>query len=71
MTELYTVQMLARMTGKSERAIYADLARGRWPHVKIGRRVFFKADTIEAFLKAHEVKPFEAPDPSGRRRSAA
>lgn len=71
MTDLLTVQMLARMTGKSERAIYADLARGRWPHVKIGRRVFFKADTIERFLQTHEVEPFEAPDARGSRRGAA
>jgi len=40
MTDLLTVQMLAKMTGKSERAIYADLARGKWPHVFSSKRFF-------------------------------
>lgn len=70
MQDLLTVQMLARMTGKSERAIYADIARGKWPHVKHGRRVFFRPEAIEKFLAAHEIDALpDAIDPAtGRGR---
>lgn len=71
MTDLLTVPDLARMTGRSERAVYADLSRGKWPHVKIGRRVFFRAETVERFIAAHERPALEAPNPDGKRRSAA
>ena len=70
MTALLTVQMLAKMTGKSERAVYADLARGKWPHIKLGRRVFFRPETIERFLDAHERPAVEAAAPDGERRGA-
>ena len=71
MTELLTVQMLAKMTGKTERAIYADIARGKWPHVKLGRRVFFRPETVERFIQAHEIPASEETlDPRGGRRVA-
>ncbi len=70
MTDLLTVQMLAKMTGKTERAIYADLARGKWPHVKLGRRVFFRPETVERFIAAHERPALEAPSPDGKRGAA-
>ena len=71
MTDLLTVQMLAKMTGKTERAIYADLARGKWPVVKIGRRCFFRPETIERFIAAHERPALEAHNPDGTRRGEA
>jgi len=67
MSNLLTVSELARKVGKTEQAIYADLARGKWPHVKIGRRVFFRLETIEAFIEAHEHPAQETINPDGKQ----
>jgi hypothetical protein len=64
MTDLLTVQDFARKIGKSDRALYADIARGRWPTVKIGRRVFFKPETLDRFITAHERPALEPPNPN-------
>ncbi len=68
MTDLLTVSDFARKIGKTERAVYADISRGRWPTVKIGRRVFFRPDTLERFIAAHERPALEAPNPDGPQK---
>lgn len=69
--ELLTVDDLTRMTHKSRKAIYADVARGLWPYIKLGRRVFFRPETIDRFLESHERPAIEPPGPDGRKRGDA
>jgi len=69
MHELLTVPDLAKLTSRSTRAVYADIARGKWPVVRLGRRVFFRPATVEAFIAAHEVPALpERVDPTGKGR---
>lgn len=57
MVDLLTVAEFAKKVGKSTGALYADIARGVWPHIKIGRRIYFRADTLERYIAAHERGP--------------
>jgi hypothetical protein len=70
MTDLLSVQDFARKIGSTPAAVYAAVARQRWPHVKIGRRVYFKTEAVERHIAAHEVPALEAPGPTGRRGRA-
>jgi predicted DNA-binding transcriptional regulator AlpA len=56
------------MVGKTRRAVYADISRGKWPYVKLGRRVYFRSSALEKLIAAHERPAFEAPSPDGRGR---
>ena len=67
MESLFTVSQLAKMVGKTPRAVYADISRGKWPYVKLGRRVYFRSSALEQFITDHERPAFEAPSPDGRK----
>ncbi len=69
--ELLTVDEMAKLIHKSRKAVYADVARGRWPYIKNGRRVFFNAQSIEHLLTSHERPAVDTPSPDGRKGGAA
>ena len=55
----------------SAKAAYQRIARGQWPCVRIGRRVYLDPRRMARLIAARTVEPFEAPSPDGRRRGAA
>lgn len=46
----WTAEELARMLGTTRKAIYAQVAAGRIPHMRIGRRVLFPVGDVERWL---------------------
>lgn len=65
---LLTVKEAAGLLKMSPEAVYTALARRQLPCVRLGRRVRFKPEALERFLKSLEVDPAAPADPSGRRR---
>lgn len=47
-----TVPQAAKIIGKSERAVWLDIYRRRFPHHRQGRKVIILRDELEAFLKS-------------------
>ncbi|MEW5934470.1 MAG: helix-turn-helix domain-containing protein [Bacillota bacterium] len=48
----YTAGELAARLGITRKALYGQLAAGRIPHVRVGRRVYFPVRAIEDWLAA-------------------
>jgi hypothetical protein len=53
-----------RMFGLSEDGVYREARLGRLPHVKLGRRVLFFRDVLEAFRTNGGLQDAPAPDPT-------
>jgi excisionase family DNA binding protein len=51
----FTVAQLAAYLGFSEKAVRARVYRREIPFIQIGRRIIFKRDDIDAWLKAHTI----------------
>ena len=47
-----TVPQAAKIAGKSERAVWLDIYRGRFPHCRHGRKVIVLRDELLLFLKS-------------------
>ncbi|HKA52227.1 MAG TPA: helix-turn-helix domain-containing protein [Candidatus Binatia bacterium] len=47
-----TVPQAAAITGQSERAVWLDISRCRFPHRRHGRKVIILRDELLAFLKS-------------------
>ena len=47
-----TVPQAAKIAGKSERAVWLDIYRHRFPHRRQGRKVIVLRDELLAFLKS-------------------
>jgi excisionase family DNA binding protein len=56
-TQLHTVTEAARILGLCKRSIGNQVAAGKLGFVKIGRSIRFRAEELERFIAAHEVKP--------------
>lgn len=52
MKRYLTVPEAATEIGKTERAIWQDIYRGRFPHRRWGKRVLIPRDEFEQFLEA-------------------
>lgn len=52
---LLTVEDMAQMLKSTRRGIYNRVHRGQIPHLKIGQRVYFRPDVIDAWLNLHVV----------------
>lgn len=46
-----TVPQAAKIAGKTERAVWLDIYRRRFPHRRMGRKVIVLRDELLAFLK--------------------
>jgi excisionase family DNA binding protein len=55
----YTADELAARLGITRKALYAQVAAGRIPHVRLGRRVFFPAKAVEDWLNSRVTPPRE------------
>jgi hypothetical protein len=70
--EIHSAAETAKLLHKS----YGSLAVGRCkrrlklPYVKIGRKVFYRASDIAAFINSQVVDPTAAPEPASRRGKA-
>jgi excisionase family DNA binding protein len=54
MDELLTVRELAARLRLHPKTLYAFVARGSIPHIRIGRRVLFSAEQVQIWLRARE-----------------
>lgn len=62
-----TVPQAARIAGKTERAVWADISRKKFPHRKWGRKVIILRDELETFLQRLDgVSVDEALERAGR-----
>ncbi|WP_039828406.1 helix-turn-helix transcriptional regulator [Nocardia testacea] len=56
--ELLTEREVAELVGTSPGTLRQDRSADRGlPYVRIGRRIRYRADDIEAYLDAHTVRP--------------
>lgn len=46
-----TVPQVAKIVGKTERAVWLDISRKQFPHRKWGRKVVVLREELDAFLK--------------------
>lgn len=68
MTSLLTADDVAAMLGVSRDWIYAEARAGRMPHVRLGRHVRFKAESIDEWISEQERGSMTGPI---KRRGAA
>jgi excisionase family DNA binding protein len=54
MSALVTADQVAAELGVSKDWIYAEVRAGRIPHVRLGRNVRFRADSIDQWIAAIE-----------------
>jgi len=66
---LLTADDVAGMLGMGTDWIYAQVRAGRIPHVKLGRCVRFRAESIEQWVRDHE-RGTTMPDVRKRRGAA-
>ncbi len=55
--KLQNVSQAAELLGISTHTIYAWVCQRKIPYVKIGRRVMFRPQDIEAWIEGHRVPP--------------
>jgi hypothetical protein len=67
--KLLTPVDMAEWFKKSLKAIYQDAAAGKWPVVKMNRRLYFKKSSIQALIDAAEIPAVSPPDPNGPRKA--
>lgn len=57
MEPLLTIQEAAKLTRLSEKTLYAFAEKGKVPHVKLGRRTFFRESKLEEWIHQNSVGP--------------
>ena len=64
---LLTVKTLARILAVSEKTVYAWVAEGAVPYIKLGAAVRFRPAAIREWLGRREFRPPELQRDGGRR----
>ncbi len=57
MNSLLDVESLCTLLGLAKITIYKYVSEKKIPYVKIGRRVMFRPDEIESWIKSKTVEP--------------
>ena len=52
-----TVQEAAQKLGVNHKGLYAAIAEGRFPHIKIGRRILISRRILDRILDGEETLP--------------
>lgn len=66
---LWTADDLAAYLSLSRRAVYALVAGSTVPHIRIGARLRFQPQSVQAWVKAHACRSEATPSHDGRGSS--
>lgn len=57
MTKLLNIKETSKALGYTEKTLYMKVHKRQIEHVKIGRKVFFKQETIEKMIQDGTISP--------------